>query len=160
MKDNLAIRRIRNTELFQGCQRSELAQIARFGCELDVPANRTLCADGTPGLEFFVLLSGIVEVRTNAGRVALLHPGGWFGELALLENGKRRATVTTLSPCTLLVFGQREFASILDLFPDVEMKIRHRAASYAASGNPDPRPWYQPLGGGRSLGLTAHWPRT
>ncbi len=135
MKANFATRRIRNAELFRECRRSELAQIALLGVEIDVPPNCVLCADGTPGLEFFVLLDGIVEVRTRAGRVALIHPGGWFGELALLENGTRHATVTTVSRSALMVFGQREFASILEQFPTVEMKVRRRAASYTASFN-------------------------
>jgi CRP-like cAMP-binding protein len=115
---------------------------------LDVPAGRTLCNDGNPGGEFFVLLEGLVEVRTTRGRVARLHPGGWFGELALFDRGVRRASVTTVTDSVLLVFGKREFTSLLAACPSVETRVRNSADSFNRGGVPAHEPWYESVADG------------
>ena len=100
-----------------------------------------------------MLLDGLVEVTTANGRVALVHPGGWFGELALLDGGYRRATVRTLVPSILFVFAERDFTSLLASCPSVATKIRRerglphcrpgagtRGVVPADSGRSDKRP--------------------
>jgi CRP-like cAMP-binding protein len=145
------IRRIAGHELFGGCRRSELARIDQLGTTLSIPPGRALCEEGEPGLEFFVLLEGSVMVRTAAGTVALLRPGAWFGEAALLDGKPRRATVTTTTHVTVIVFEKREFHCLLAVAPCVGARVR-RAANQIVNGYaPTRQPWYQPLPAGFPL---------
>jgi hypothetical protein len=138
------ISRLRDLELFTGCGRGDLAVIDSSGATLDVPSGRRLCTEGTTGEEFFVLLTGLAEVSTASGRLAVLGAGGWFGEVALLTRSPRRASVLTIAASTLLVFGQREFRTLLDIAP-VRARLERSAQLVVGDSTPRPRPAYQPL---------------
>jgi CRP-like cAMP-binding protein len=139
------IRRLAALELFAGCRRAELARIDQLGTTLAVRPGRTFCGQGAPGYEFFVLLEGDVVVQTAAGTVALLHPGGWFGELALLDGEPRRATVTARTHVTVIVFEKREFKCMLEVAPSVRARIQRGAKRLARGDTPTRQAWYQPL---------------
>ena len=126
------ISRLRTLDLFEGCSRAQLAKIDRLGITLAFAPGRALCVEGSPGAEFFVLLDGVVDVRTSSGTVALLRPGSWFGEIALIDKVARRATVTTRSKSLLLVFGRREFNTLLAIAPHVRARLQRSAAFFAA----------------------------
>ncbi len=139
------IRRLASLELFASCRRSELEAIDRLGVTLDVPAGRVLCLEGQPGEEFFVLLSGSAEVRSTSGAAALVFPGGWFGETALLDGAPRRATVAARCDSTVLVFNRIEFAQLLHIAPALHARLQQSATRVLAGGYPSRQPWYQPL---------------
>jgi CRP-like cAMP-binding protein len=126
------ITRLRGVELFDGCTRAQLAKIDRLGNTLVVAPGRALCVEGSPGAEFFVLVDGVLEVRTWSGTVALLRPGSWFGEIALIDTVPRRATVTTRSESILIVFGRREFNTLLAIAPQIRERLQRSAAFFAA----------------------------
>jgi len=140
-----AIRNLASLELFAGCRRAELARIDQLGCTLTLPPGRVLCTEGARGNEFFVMLEGDAEVRTPHRAVARLHRGAWFGEVALLKGEPRRATVTTMTDVTLLVFGLREFQALLHLAPCVRARLEGTTARLASGDIPTRSAWYQPL---------------
>jgi CRP-like cAMP-binding protein len=107
-----ARRRLRNVELFAECSRSQLSFIDRLGFTLSLPAGRELFAEGELGFEFWVLLEGVVALRSSDGATAVLSTGASFGGEGLVENAPHRATATTLSPVTLVVYNRREFNSL------------------------------------------------
>jgi CRP-like cAMP-binding protein len=139
------IARLKSLELFTGCSRTELAAIDRLGVTLDLPAGTTLCAEAHPGLEFFVLLDGLAEVRTISGTAAELRPGAWFGETALIDDSPRRATVTSRTPVTVLVFGRREFGTLRSVSPEVGERLERTTAQIISGSPPTDLEWYQPL---------------
>jgi CRP-like cAMP-binding protein len=98
--------------LFAGLPKRELKEIARLADVLDVPAGRDLTVEGAPGREFFVLLDGTAVVRRHDEFVAVLQRGSFFGELALLADRPRSATITTLEPSRLLVLGDVQFRQV------------------------------------------------
>jgi CRP-like cAMP-binding protein len=157
MTRNPAIRRICDIELFRGLTRTQLDLVNKLSVTLDIPAGRTLCDTGNPGCEFFVLLEGLTEVRTSTGAIARLHPGGWFGELALFDGGVRRANVTTLTDAVLLVFGRREFTSLLAACPSVKARIESSAECFNRGAAPMQESWYEVLDGSiaRSIHICA-----
>jgi CRP-like cAMP-binding protein len=138
------VRRIEEIGLYSGCRRSELKIIARQGTTVTLSAGRTLCAEGKPGLEFFVLVDGLVQVRNARGRLALLHGGAWFGETALIRNQPREATVTTVVDSTVIVFDRREFNTLRDVAPRVRERLDGTAALYVRGDRPT-HPWYQAI---------------
>lgn len=97
--------------------------MARASDEVDLPAGRHLCEQGSIGREAFVIVGGKAEVRRNGRRVATLGPGDCFGELALLDHGPRTATVTAVTDIDVLVLGAREFAGIIDEVPPIAHKL-------------------------------------
>jgi CRP-like cAMP-binding protein len=142
---NAILRRLRAVELFAECKRADLAAIDRLGVTLDVDAGRTLCRYGDVRKEFFVLLAGLGEVSTPQGSLAALLPGAWFGETVFLRGGGRRATVMAAKPSTLLVFGPREFNTLLKTAPGVRARLEATAARVGDGQTPTVERWYQPL---------------
>jgi CRP-like cAMP-binding protein len=139
----ITMRRIHGLELFGGCTRSQLAAIDRLGTTVDVARGTRLCVEGTPSDQFFLLVDGLVDVRTSAGVAAFLRPGAWFGESALLNDAPRRATLVTRTKSSLIVFDRREFNSLLRIAPSVQRRLRECEMRVAAGTAPTTEPWYQ-----------------
>jgi CRP-like cAMP-binding protein len=139
-----SVRRIESVGLFSGCRRSQLELIAQQGTTVTLRAGRTVCAEGTPGSQFFVLVDGLVQVRSSRGALALLHGGGWFGETALIRKAPREATVTTVVDSTVIVFNRREFNTMRDAAPRVRERLDATAALYVRGDRPT-HSWYQSI---------------
>ncbi len=82
-----------------------------------------LCREGDVGEAMFLILEGEVTVRRRGKTLATLGPGSYFGELALLTQRPRNATVTATKDGTALVLGRREFKDIIDSFPPLAHKL-------------------------------------
>ncbi|HEY3831388.1 MAG TPA: cyclic nucleotide-binding domain-containing protein [Acidimicrobiia bacterium] len=123
---DITIRRLRNLELFRGCNRSELEKIDQLTTTLVFRAGKTLCTEGALAHEFFVLVDGVANLHSSRGEAALLGPGTWFGEGALINGAHRIATVTTVTDTMVLVFGRREFRTLCTDVPTVLARIERR----------------------------------
>ena len=117
------LERLSEVSLFRALSRKELESLGRAADAVEVPAGKTLVTEGEAGREFFVVLSGEVSVAVGGSEVAVLKEGEWFGELAIIDPAPRDATVTTLSPCELLVIDARSFGPLLDEVPALGHKI-------------------------------------
>ena len=128
LRANAKVDLIRHTPLFEHCSRKDLAQIAQIADELDLPAGKQLIREGDRGREFFVVVSGDVEVERGGRKVGTLGPGSFFGEMALLSHAPRSATVTALTPLDVLVITDRAFVALLDRLPDIWLKVARALA--------------------------------
>lgn len=117
--------RLRKVPLFDACDDKQLAFIATRVDEVDVPVGKTLTEEGQPGGEFFVILSGDAEVRRGGAKVAWLTTGDYFGEIALLDNGARTATVVATSPMRCLVLSPSQFQDVLFQDPSIAVTMLH-----------------------------------
>ena len=109
--------------LFVGCSPRELRQIRQSLDEARVSAGQVLCQEGSIGREFFLIVEGEASVRRKNRKIATLGPGGYFGELALLDNQPRSATVVADTDMTLLVLERRAFIGALDSVPSLARKL-------------------------------------
>jgi CRP-like cAMP-binding protein len=109
--------------LFSALSASQLRTLRRTVDEITVPAGKVLCEEGSVGREFFFIVDGTAAVKRNGRRVATLGPGGYFGELSLLDRRPRSATVISDSEMTLLVLEQRRFNGLLDAIPALAHKM-------------------------------------
>jgi CRP-like cAMP-binding protein len=117
--------RLRKVPLFDGCNEKQLEFIATRVDEVDVPAGKTLTQEGRSGGEFFVILSGDADVNRGGRPVTTLHSGDHFGEIALLDNGARTATVVAKTPLRCLVLSPRQFQDVLYQDPSIAVMMLH-----------------------------------
>ncbi|MBA2326166.1 MAG: cyclic nucleotide-binding domain-containing protein [Actinobacteria bacterium] len=109
--------------LFSACSKKDLQLVAKRAEDVKVDAGKQLVGEGATGTEFFVVIDGKASVTKRGQKVAELGPGGFFGELALLDKAPRNATVTAETPMELVVLGQREFAGLIDDVPEFAHKL-------------------------------------
>ena len=89
----------------------------------DVSAGVKLTGEGATGYSFFVLRDGTAAVSVDGTEVRTLGAGDFFGELAILGDGRRTATVTTLEPSQVLVLFGTEFRRLQQEFPELATRI-------------------------------------
>ena len=105
-----ALALLRRLPLFAGLSPPTLESLARSGVWQSVPPSTAVIREGDPGERFFVLETGSVDVSRGGEFVRTLSaPGDGFGEIALLRNVPRTATVTATSDTQLLGIGRTEF---------------------------------------------------
>jgi CRP-like cAMP-binding protein len=114
---------IASVPMFQGLGRRELEEIARLVDEVDVPAGKVLMRQGDTGSEMFIVASGGVRVERNGKHVRDAGPGTSIGDMSLLAEGPRTATVTAIGPTQLLLAGHREFHALMEQHPTIRMRI-------------------------------------
>ena len=114
---------LRSVPLFSRCSKRELAGIAQLSDELSLPAGKDLTVQGSSAREFFILLDGAAVVRRNGRKLRDLGPGEMIGEIALLNDGPRTATVTLTEPSRVLVLTARDFHSLLRELPALSLKV-------------------------------------
>ena len=133
------VERLRSVPLFGGCTEKELAFIASRTDEIDLPAGKVLTEKGKSGGDFFIILQGQAEVDADRGK-RTLGPGDFFGEIALIDNGPRTATVKATTPMRCLVLGNEQFRDVLHQNGEIAVKIlravteRLRAATTLSTG--------------------------
>jgi CRP/FNR family transcriptional regulator, cyclic AMP receptor protein len=109
--------------LFDMLEPDERAAIAPWFELQDVSTDVNLTGEGASGYSFFVLRYGTATVTINGIEVRTLGPGDFFGELAILGDGRRTATVTTASPAQVLVLFGTEFRRLQQEYPETAERI-------------------------------------
>jgi CRP-like cAMP-binding protein len=127
--------------LFEGLNGEELEKVRPLFKERSYPANALVIGEGETGYEMFVLVSGKVRVVKNmvlpgldaealGGRdprkvLAVLDGDTrpFFGEMALVSDCPRSATVETVEPCTFLVTDHGRFFGLVRSEPELGAKL-------------------------------------
>jgi CRP-like cAMP-binding protein len=123
LRRNEKVKLVRHVPLFSQCTKRELTEIAGIADEIDLRDGKVLIREGERGREFFVLLDGSAEVTKDGRHINTLGPGDFFGEIALISNSPRTATVTATSPVHTLVITDRSFRRLLDESPEIQRKV-------------------------------------
>jgi len=76
---------------------------------VEVPAGATVIEQGQPGARFYLIDDGAVEVRQDGVLRRRQGPGEFFGEIALLRDVARTATVRALAPTRLIALDREPF---------------------------------------------------
>ena len=133
MKSDPKISAMEKVPLFARCSKRELASIASLADEVDLPAGKVLTTEGDRGREFFVLLEGSADVRSDGRQLPPLAAGDFFGEIALVTDKARTATVTAASPMRALVITDRAFRELLRNSPEIQGKVLAAVADRLAA---------------------------
>jgi CRP/FNR family transcriptional regulator, cyclic AMP receptor protein len=114
---------ISKAPLFAHCSKSELQEIASIADEIDIPEGRELTTEGARGREFFVIIEGTASVAQNGEQINNLGAGDFFGEVALVKDTPRTATVTATSPVRALVVTAQNFRRLIEHQPNIERTV-------------------------------------
>ncbi|MBA3391889.1 MAG: Crp/Fnr family transcriptional regulator [Deltaproteobacteria bacterium] len=105
----------------------------------DFPAGSVLFEEGQPGDYMYVVLAGEVEIRRQVGEtervLAVLPPGEFFGEMAILNGRPRSATAVVRTGARLLVIEGRTFEAMLRARPEIALRIIKSLATRLESAN-------------------------
>lgn len=123
LRKDAKVELIRRVPLFARCSNKQLAQVASLADEIDLPPGKRVITEGDRGREFFVLLEGSVDVTRGDQKLATLSAGDFVGEIALVSDIPRTATVTTTSPVRALVVTDRAFRSLLERSAEIQLKV-------------------------------------
>ncbi|HUV09838.1 MAG TPA: cyclic nucleotide-binding domain-containing protein [Acidimicrobiia bacterium] len=124
MKDLTTDERLAQVPLFAGLSKKELVAVSSLATRLDLTAGKELTKQGETGNEFVIILDGEVNVVIDGNVVATRGPGDYFGEIALLSERPRTATVVAKTAVAIEVIGRREFRGLVDDQPAIEAQLR------------------------------------
>ena len=125
--------RLQDVPFFSSLSKKELGLVAQQTDELDVPTGKVLARQGDFGGEFFIIDSGTAEVTRDGERVAELGAGDFFGEMALLDEERRVATVTATSAMSLIVMSRGSFRALTRSMPEVHERVAKAIAERRAA---------------------------
>ncbi len=135
---SITAERLRLTPLLRDLEPAVLEEVShRFASE-QVPADRLVLQEGDPGDRFYIIARGRVAVTKGdegdaARTVAVLETGDHFGEIALLHEVPRTATVRTLSPCMFLTLQRGHFLELIERIPGLLPALEQIAGRRAAA---------------------------
>src|SRR5947208_1647432 len=109
--------------LFGECNARELSRIAALADEVEVEKGAVLTKEGMPGRECFVVSEGKATARLRGKKLASYGPGDVFGEMSLLDNEPRSATIIADTDMVLFVVDSRSFWGLCEEAPAVARKI-------------------------------------
>ena len=133
--------RLKRYPILKELSESILLDLAGLFVTETYPAGRVVVQQGEPGNRFYIIARGKVRVsETGPGGsdelVAVLDDGDHFGEVALLSNVPRNATVTTLVPSVLLSLRRQQFVTLLERAPQILTRLRQGRPAMGASHPP------------------------
>lgn len=123
----MMLERLKRMPLFGTLSEADLEIVAQSLVTEQVEANVTIMEQGEQGNRFYLIVRGKVEVvqdgEEGSRSLAILEEGGHFGEMALLKQIPRTATVRTLAPCLFLTMNGEWFQKVIELSPQLRVQF-------------------------------------
>ena len=137
MKDDKKLQLLATVPIFARLSRRDLERVGQLVEEIDVPAGKVLMRQGATGDEFFLIVEGSVRVERDGRILKKRGQGEFVGEIALIDEGPRTATVTCETDCRMLVLAHREFHTLLSEHPDIQLLVLKTLAERVRHLEPD-----------------------
>ncbi len=125
---------LRAVPLFSELGADELEQIEQLVAKVEIPKKNLVVQEGEAGEALYIIIEGSVKISqfSSDGReivLSLLGPGAFFGEMSLLDQGPRSATVMTMEDTSLARIRRADFMRLLSQQPSIAMKVLAEVAS-------------------------------
>lgn len=120
---------LREVPLFRGCAEPSLARLAERTAEVDFPSGATIVQQGQVGNGLFIVVAGTARVTTGETELAHLGPGEVIGELSVIDQEPRVATVTASGPVSCLALASWDLLGILDTDPRLARNLLSELAA-------------------------------
>ncbi len=114
---------LQKVPLFSGLEKRDLERISDSFKERKYSAGDTIASEGQGGAGFFVIGEGTAKVTVHDADRGQLGPGSYFGEIALLDQGARTATVTAETDMTCYAMTFWEFRPIVETDARIAWKL-------------------------------------
>jgi CRP/FNR family transcriptional regulator, cyclic AMP receptor protein len=114
---------LQRVPLFADFERGDLQRLARTFKERTFPAGTTVADEGRTGAGFFVIENGEASVSVRGAERGKLGPGDYFGEIALIDEGARSATVTADSELRCYGLTSWEFRPLVESNASIAWKL-------------------------------------
>jgi CRP/FNR family transcriptional regulator, cyclic AMP receptor protein len=129
---------LKRVPLFSSLSQRQLKRLARDFREREIKSGTSVMREGEKsGISFFVIVEGTATVSVDGAQVGQLGPGDHFGELALISERVRSATVTADEPMRCLVLGFWDFRRFAKDNPDVSWKLLEHVVELLAKERDD-----------------------
>ena len=119
---------LRRVPLFADLTKREVQQIARLFKERRFSEGKTVVKEGSGGAAFFVIESGEAKVFIGGKEHTTLKSGDYFGEIALIDEGTRMATITASSELVCYGLTYWDFRPLVEENGVIGWKLLHRMA--------------------------------
>lgn len=123
--------------LFAGLDKHDLDVVGAAVTELQIDAGDMLMREGSTAREMVIILDGTVEVTRDGEHVADVGPGGFAGEMGLLTDAPRGASVSAKTDVRLLHIDSRQFDHVLSEAPEIAVKMLPIVASRVIDNSED-----------------------
>jgi CRP-like cAMP-binding protein len=114
---------LKRVPLFADCSKRELHEISRFADEIDLPAGYELTREGAIGHELIVLAEGAADVTRRGRKINTVGAGDFVGEIAVVTDSPRTATVRTTTETHALILTRRDFRALMKRVPSIQLKV-------------------------------------
>jgi CRP-like cAMP-binding protein len=114
---------LQRVPLFEHFEKGDLERLARSFKERTFDAGSTVAGEGKTGAGFFVIESGEATVSVHGDERRSLGPGDYFGEIALIDDGARSATVTAVSDLRCYGLTSWEFRPLVESNASIAWKL-------------------------------------
>jgi CRP-like cAMP-binding protein len=109
--------------LTAGLEARTRRRLAEIGKRRSYGPDEVIVREGSTGTALYIILSGRARVEREGETLTTLSSGDFFGELALIEEHPRSATVVAAEPTECLLFPAWEFTALLNEHPEVAVPI-------------------------------------
>lgn len=108
-----------NVSIFSRLTKGQRSRLASLVTTIDVPEGRVLATEGAAGNEFIIIIEGQAEIVRGGTTITTRGPGDFFGEISLLLDRPRTASVIATSAMTIDVIDRRAFRGFLSENPEL-----------------------------------------
>jgi CRP-like cAMP-binding protein len=115
--------KLRSVALFAGLSRRELKRLSSVTDEVVLPSGTLLISEGTSSHEFLLITAGTAEVRREGKLLAELGPGDFAGEIGVMRDARRNASVVATTDLTAVVMTGRDLREMVREMPSVAAQI-------------------------------------
>jgi len=109
--------------IFANCTTEEVKVISSVAQEGYFEPSQIIVTQGTPGQAFYLILSGRVEILRDGVSLGAFGPGDFFGEMSLLDQAPRSATIRALDHTSCLMLSSWDFKALLERHPSIAIKL-------------------------------------
>ena len=119
---------LQNVPIFSVLPKKELKTMSKSFMERSYPPGTVIEQEGDKGVSFYLIVDGTVNVRKGTKSIAKLSRGQFFGELSLIDNQPRSATIETIEPTKCLIMTSWVWSGFLDTQPKLAKAVMKELA--------------------------------
>ena len=125
LKVYMRVKTLQTIPLFRHVDAKDLISVGEKLKQVCFSPGQTIVHQGEVGNEMYMINHGLLEVvGSEGGHVATLQEGQFFGEMALLEDEKRAASVLAKNYCDLYVLEKEDFLEVYNQIPEIQKNVK------------------------------------